>query len=86
MVALAALVGRELFAWRPAGTAHRDAVGLDDRIGSRVPVLLVLDAAARIAFAVEGVHVPLLLVRAMLLVASAPPSEHGIDVPVRPLH
>src|SRR3954463_2459998 len=82
-IALATLFDREAFLGRAGRAAHHDAVGLDHLGRLRVPVLVVLQAAARIALDRERVGIALLLVRAMLLAALAPPSEHGSVLPAR---
>src|SRR5438034_1825496 len=72
----------DAFLRRAAGGCHRHAF-LDDNVARiRVPVLLALHTAARIALAIEGVHVAFLLVRAVLL-ALFPPANHESIVPHR---
>jgi hypothetical protein len=43
---------------------------------------IALNAAARIPFAIEGVHVAFLLVRATLLAPSFPAAQHDSTVPL----
>src|SRR5689334_3946941 len=82
-VALPALIGREVFLRRAAGAAHHDA-GLLDELGRlRVPILVGLDTAARVALAVERVWIALLLVRAVLLATLEPSSQHAAVLPAR---
>ena len=48
-----------------------------------MPVLAALDTPTRIAFAIERVHVSLLLVRAVFLALASPTAEHEVRVPDR---
>src|ERR687885_2395962 len=75
-VRVAPLLGGRALLRRSAGAAHRDAVRLDEGRRLRLAVLLRLHAAARIAFAIERVRVPLLLVGVVLALA-LPASEHA---------
>lgn len=60
---------------------------LDDILGTRVPVVVTLDAAARIARPVERVNVPLLPGCGGLVLARAEePLPPGSDLPETPLH
>ena len=80
---LAALVRRRVFLRRAARRGHHDTFVLDDLSRIGVPVLVTLYAAARIALAIECVNVAFLLVRAVLLAALQPPSQHGAFLPMR---
>src|SRR5919204_5626367 len=82
-VARAPLFDRFGLLRRSARPAHDDPVVLHELARVRVPVLVALHAAARIALAVERVRVALLLVRPALLPAPSPSSEHGRVVPDR---
>src|SRR5207248_3516982 len=57
---------------------HHDAVLLDDILGTRVPVLVALNAAARVAGPVERMDVPLLpRHRRLVLPLAEEPLPHG---------
>src|SRR5579885_316546 len=79
-VAFASLVRRKLLLRCAAGGGHRDPLGLHDvaRVGD--PVALVLQAAARVAGALERGRVTLLL-RGATLLGAPPASEHGCSLP-----
>ena len=70
-VALALLVDGLVRRGSAARAAHRDAVFLDDALGPRVPILVALDAAARVARPVERVDISLLPRRRGLVVPLA---------------
>src|SRR3954452_11324593 len=66
-VGLAPLFGRSVVRRRTRRPAHHHAVGLDHVGRRRIPVFVVLDAAARVARSVERVRVTLLLRSGRLL-------------------
>src|SRR5262249_34165574 len=79
-VASAPVLDRLALLGRATRPAHRDPL-LDHVARICVAILLVLDAAARIALAVQGVHVAPLLRRPCGVAPSLPPSEHVTDLP-----
>ena len=84
---LAAFLDRGVGRRSTPGTSHRDVAFLDEILRPRVPVLVALHAAARVAGPVERVDVALLLRRGRAVVAPAEePFQHGPGLPEAPLH